>query len=381
MRFNKVMKRGNRKISRRHHRLKWPAIGIVVAVLLFGGILGLLHYAGNQSDTLARQEHASVSVHKKVVSEEEYSVSVLFMGDTLLARRVGPAIASGEDPFEHVRPILDNYDFRVANIESVIADPAVAHTPANKRFTFNAPLGVLQSIKSAPINLSVLANNHTGDFGRAAMLDMVQQFNKAELEQTGIGENIDAAFQPYITELALRSNSDKHPTLNIKVGFIAYNDFENQHSDAGVGRPGSAFYDEARLKKSIDDARSAGAEFVFAIPHWGTEYAFNSFNQRQQTTGRWLIDAGADAVIGGHPHVIQPTEIYNGKPIVYSIGNFIFPGMESVPNATRGQMIGFTIKKKVTLADGKITGDAQGVLGNPAYHYYNLNQKGYPVPE
>ncbi len=309
------------------------------------------------------------------------TAQIVFLGDTMLGRVVGPAILAGDDPFRHVRPILDTYDYRIANIESVIADPSVTTTPANKRYTFNAPLGVLDAIAGVPIDLSILANNHTGDYGRPAMLDMLSQFDLKGLHHTGLGRDIDAAFRPFVTELEMSSDQEDLPTAPVKIAVIAFNDFENVFSDARAGTPGSAFYDQVRLASSISTAKADGAELVFVVPHWGAEFRLDSFTARQQQIGRWLIDNGADAVVGGHPHVIQPTEIYQGKPIIYSLGNFVFSGMESIPHTGRGQMAGFEITMSAKFRGNKMISATDLQLSEPIYHFYNLDLNGYPIPE
>ncbi|MCA9348065.1 CapA family protein [Candidatus Saccharibacteria bacterium] len=365
----------------------WRLFGRFWWCLMIGAMLmGGLFYSLNRSWLGIGQtvwDTQTILVTDSLVERNiEYSASVVFLGDTMLGRVVGPAILGGEDPFEKMRPILDTYDLKVANIESVIADPAVATTPASKRYTFNAPLAVLDSLKSVPIDVNVLANNHTGDFGRLAMLDMLQNFDNAGLTHVGLGADIDTAFQPLLMDLKLQPiGVDDAPDVSAKLAIIAFNDFENSFSDAGVGLPGSAFFDKTKLQASIDNARSEGADFVFVVPHWGTEFVLNQHNTRQQELGHWLIDAGADAVIGGHPHVIQPTEVYNGKLIVYSLGNFVFSGMESIANTGRGQMVGLTIGTKIAYREDEIVQSGDLEMSEPAYHFYNLDMAGYPIPE
>ena len=122
--------------GQRQHR--WLLIGFVASVLLLFGA-GATYYMLRQEQSKNRT--AETPEQPELTQDVVYTADIVFLGDTMLARTVGPAILRGEDPFAHVRPILDAYDIRVANIESVIADPSVATTPANKRYIFNAPLG------------------------------------------------------------------------------------------------------------------------------------------------------------------------------------------------------------------------------------------------
>jgi poly-gamma-glutamate synthesis protein (capsule biosynthesis protein) len=115
---------------------------------------------------------------------------------------------------------------------------------------------------------------------------------------------------------------------------LGYNEFFPRSFEADVDRPGSAWSDDEQVVADIKAARQIHQAYV-VIPfmHWGVEdepYA----TTRQQRLARLMIDAGADAVVGSHPHVTQNTEFYKGRPIVYSLGNFVFDGYTSLENTT-----------------------------------------------
>jgi poly-gamma-glutamate synthesis protein (capsule biosynthesis protein) len=97
--------------------------------------------------------------------------------------------------------------------------------------------------------------------------------------------------------------------------------------------PGVAWLDEDQAGLDIAKAKADGADVVIVIPHWGVEHEPRA-NSRQRRISRVLLDQGANAVIGGHPHVVQDYEIYKGKPIVYSLGNFVFDGFKDEDNVT-----------------------------------------------
>lgn len=91
--------------------------------------------------------------------------------------------------------------------------------------------------------------------------------------------------------------------------------------------------DEDQVALDISQAKTDGADIVVVLPHWGVEHDLVA-NLRQRRLARFIIDAGADAVLGGHPHVVQDHEVYKGKPIVYSLVNFVFDGFEDADNLT-----------------------------------------------
>ena len=285
------------------------------------------------------------------------------MGDIMLARGIGNSIENGDNPFMYVQEKLNHFDVRVANLETTVAKPSIG-APVNKPYTFNSPLGALNSLKMARLDMLSLANNHTGDFGRLATSDTIQQLKNAELNSVGAGDNLEQAFRPQIIE-----------KNGISIGFIAVNDIELAHTKVGPQASGSAYFDRDLIRSSIENAKQQGADFVVVIPHWGVEYSDVQSN-RQQEWGRFMIDVGADLVVGSHPHVVQPTEDYKGKQIVYSLGNFIFDGMSGP--ALSGQMVSVVINKNTSKVGTKA--EKEEVVISPVESIqYNIDNMGFPV--
>lgn len=305
---------------------------VLVALLLFAESVALQHYYMLNFDLSASA--VDVPYLEKLQSvrdiEKSTSIKLIFVGDVMLARGIGSAIDAGQDPFQYVLPIFDEHDIQIANVETTIADPKFT-TASVKPYTFNAPLTSLQTLKRAGIDVSSLANNHTGDFGREATIDTIAQFKSAGLTSVGAGRNVSEAFAPKFVE-----------ENGIKIAFIAVNDIELNHTKVSPTQAGSAYLDIDLITQSIADARSNGADAVVILPHWGVEYS-TAESEDQRQWGRFMIDAGADLVIGSHPHVVQPTEQYNGGQIVYSLGNFIFDGMSG--EALEGQMVSVELTK------------------------------------
>lgn len=343
----------------------WRTSRIVVALLVLFEISALQHfYYQNQQVSAIEPDIALLKKLKtERVPDATHTASLVFMGDIMLARGIGSSIDKGINPFAGVQEKLDEFDMRIANLETTLANPNIG-SPASKPYTFNSSISALDTLKNARLDVASLANNHTGDFGRLATSDTVTQFKNAGLNTVGAGDNIEQAFKPLLIE-----------KNGISFGFIAVNDIELAHTKVGMQTPGSAYFDRDLIKNSIDSAKLAGADFIVVIPHWGVEYS-NIQSSRQQEWGRFMIDAGADLVVGSHPHVIQPSETYNGKQIVYSLGNFIFDGMSG--EALNGQMISVEVQKSV-VKTGTNNEKKQIIIKPVSSIPYKINSNGFPI--
>ncbi|MBX9937579.1 MAG: CapA family protein [Burkholderiaceae bacterium] len=236
------------------------------------------------------------------------SFSLVFAGDTTLDDAAGALIARGGDPLAHVASLFANADLRVANLECVVATTGEA---GDKNYTFRAHPQVLPVLRRH-LDGVTLANNHSGDYGRAAFAEMLGLLKAANLAQTGGGHNLSEAHTPWLVERA-----------GLRVALLSYNEFMPRSFEADYDAPGIAWSEDEQVLADIQRARQQHrADLVLVFMHWGWENELTA-NGRQRQLARWLIDAGADAIIGGHPHVTQDIELYQGKPIIYSVGNFV----------------------------------------------------------
>lgn len=246
-------------------------------------------------------------------------VSMVFVGDLMLADFPGQLIKKGHNPFKPFASILNKSDIRIGNLECVISTMGTAE---DKPFTFRAHPRVLKLLKKHFDAVS-LANNHTGDFGHAAFAQMLGFLTQAKMPFFGGGRDLQQAHQPLLFQ-----------RKGITIAVLGYNEFFPRSFEADADRPGSAWSDDEQVVADIKAAREVHhADVVIPFMHWGVEdepYA----TTRQQRLARLMIDAGADAVVGSHPHVTQNTEFYKGRPIVYSLGNFVFDGYTSLENTT-----------------------------------------------
>ena len=257
------------------------------------------------------------------------TVRLAFVGDVMLADGPGRVIASGRDPFAQVAERLRQADVRIGNLECVIARGGRALV---KPWTFRAHPRVLPVLKRH-LDVVSVANNHVGDFGREAFTEMLGHLDASGIPRVGGGRNLAEAHRPLVVE--------KH---GLRIALLAYDEFFPRSFEAGPDRPGSAWSDDEQVADDIRRARTEHrADLVIPFMHWGSE-GEPVANARQRQLARLMIDAGADAVVGAHPHVVQDAEVYRGKPVVYSLGNFVFDGFDSLDQRT-GWMLFLTVDR------------------------------------
>jgi poly-gamma-glutamate synthesis protein (capsule biosynthesis protein) len=247
-------------------------------------------------------------------------VDIVFVGDVMVAEVPGRIISGGEDPFAPFAELLQKHDLRIGNLECVVATGGTAET---KPFTFRADPGVLPVLKRHFDAMSV-ANNHSGDFGKQAFAEELALMREAGLPYFGGGGDATEAHAP----LMLERNG-------LRIALLGYVEFKPRSFEAGAHLPGVAWSGEDdQVIEDIAAARRVHhADIVIPVMHWGWEEEPNP-SPRLREFARRMIDAGADMVVGGHPHVTQGAEMYKGKPIVYSLGNFLFNSFDTEATTT-----------------------------------------------
>ena len=240
--------------------------------------------------------------------EKPGMVTLVFAGDIVLDDVAGAMIARGQDPFAAFGPYFRKADIRIGNLECVVATTGSA---GDKNFTFRAHPRTLPVLRRH-FDALALANNHSGDYGREAFAEMLGLLPAAGLQYFGGGRNLQEAHTPLILE-----------RRGLRIALLGYNEFMPRSFEADADAPGIAWSEDEQVEADIRAARTVHrADLVIPVMHWGWENEPVA-NARQRQLARRMVDAGADAVIGGHPHVTQDTEQYRGKPIVYSVGNFV----------------------------------------------------------
>lgn len=234
-------------------------------------------------------------------------------GDVIGDRQVGTFIDSngGEAVFAGVSEYLSDAHVTFVNLESPLSDKGSRNT--EKDVTFRGRPALVRGLASAGVDVVSLANNHALDWGSGALLDTIDRLSSAGVAVTGAGRDLEAARTPAVLN-----------TTAGTVAVLAFSDILPAGFSAGAERAGvnPVRPDRQRL---LDDIAAASdrADYVLVSFHWGMEYEGYA-GQVQRALAHDAVDAGADLVIGHHPHVLQGLEVYKDKLIAYSLGDFVF---------------------------------------------------------
>jgi hypothetical protein len=273
---------------------------VLVAVAIGAGLLascrgGLRAAAGHSPDGRPRRA----------------SVSLLFLGDINMGRTLGRRLRAGETdyPFARIRDVVSEADFACASLEVQVSDlPGTVGEPNS--LTYCAPAVAARVMKDAGFDAVWSANNHMWDYGKAPLLDTIANLDAVGLPHTGIGEDLDEAYRPVVAEVG-----------GWRVATLSVTSIFNSEFTGAPARM-IAWADLDRTRAAIERVRPS-VDYVVVNHHGGVEYSEGPTHAITEFD-RACIDAGADAVVGSHPHVFQGGEWWHGKPILYSVGNLVF---------------------------------------------------------
>ena len=253
------------------------------------------------------------------LTPELLDITLCFAGDVSLADDAVTTAQwekNGRDLSKCISPellrIMQEADLTCVNNEFTFSERG--KPMAGKAYTFRAKPERVSLLQEMGVDLALLANNHVFDYGKESLLDTLATLEGAGIAYFGAGHNLEEAMAPYYIELD-----------GITVAFVAASRAEKNKMtpQATETEPGILrCYDTELFLKTIREA-DANADYVVACVHWGTEYS-TVLEEVQVTTGKQYLDAGADAIIGSHSHCLQGMEFYDGKPVIYSLGNFWF---------------------------------------------------------
>lgn len=257
---------------------------------------------------------AAVAHEKSGIAQPEPTAetfTIFLAGDVLPGKRLskrikkyGPAY-----PFANLKERMESCDLAFANLESAISTRG--EPVWMKKHLLRASPEDGKSLAFSGLDLVSLANNHAMDFGEPAFLDTLDELSNMHISVVGGGRNQKEASAPW--EIALGS---------APVAFLAYSVWTSPLIEAGQDRAGINPFVQETAEKQIRDLKSRGRVVIVSM-HWGQEHTPIPTAQ-QVRMAHGLIDAGADAVAGHHPHCPQSVEVYRGKPVFYSLGNFVF---------------------------------------------------------
>ena len=244
-------------------------------------------------------------------------VTIAITGDVMLGRSVNQQLLASSDrfPFNNTADYLKSFDLTVGNLECVVS--TLGQPEPGKEFTFEADPKAFARIQAAGFDIMSVANNHSGDYGKAAFMDMLGALPAYGVTPLGGGATLAAAHRPVIRKMR-----------SATVGFLAYCEIGPETFAATTTSPGHAWLEPDLVRADVAATRPQ-VDFLIVFTHWGIEYQPQE-DADQQAMARVAIDAGADLVVGAHPHIIQPNDSYKGKPIIYSLGNFVFDEMYGV---------------------------------------------------
>ncbi|MBW2702755.1 MAG: CapA family protein, partial [Deltaproteobacteria bacterium] len=234
-------------------------------------------------------------------------------------------------------PVLKDEDIVFANLETPIAPKSGGKSVP---FFFNAPVGMLESLKALGVRVVSFANNHVYDQKRKGFIETLKHLDASGLAYVGAGNTCAEARRARILEVK-----------GIKLAFLGASDLFNQRMNRGAKDPCAAEFDEKQVLEDAAAARKDGAELVILSLHWSREYVTAPSGKEVQLAHR-LIEGGVDVLLGHHPHVLRPVEVHKASDgrvgiIAYSLGNF-------VSNQSRYYVHGLQPSKMGNTRDGVI---------------------------
>ncbi|MEK7637996.1 MAG: CapA family protein [Patescibacteria group bacterium] len=238
-------------------------------------------------------------------------VMLLFAGDIMLSRSVGDSMNAKRDwlwPFSRIASVTASADLAFANLETTVSTRGAKNGCG---FCFRADPKAVVGLVNAGFDVLSVANNHIWDFGPQAFTDTLGYLAVNDISAVGGGRNAAEARLPVVRTVR-----------GARIAYLAYTDLLPASAGALASHSGANIWDEQRMKEDVARARTM-ADVVVVSVHSGTEYEL-LHNAVQGRMYHAIIDAGADLVVGTHPHVVQDVERYGGKWIAYSLGNFVF---------------------------------------------------------
>jgi poly-gamma-glutamate synthesis protein (capsule biosynthesis protein) len=263
------------------------------------------------------------------VRDHPDAVTVAVTGDLMLVRNV-PDPEAALAPFT---PLLRRADLAVGNLESTLS----TNGAPTQDDAFGGSPALVPLLRRAGFDALSLANNHTGDYGPAALVETVEALEAGPVAGFSAGATLREASRPVVLEAG-----------GTRFAFVGFNAIGE--TPAATGRsPGALSVrmpprtgplvqaDLDRVTRVVERAART-ADAVVVLPHWGTQYTHTP-EPVQRQVARVLVDAGADLVVGGHPHWVQGIDAVDGVPVLHSLGNFVFDMYWEPPDVREGVVL------------------------------------------
>lgn len=270
-----------------------------------------INYTGSPSSTVTIENNPPAEIPARLFA----------IGDIMLGRTVETIFKGGINPFEKMNSIFSNYDLVLGNFEGPIPLRHIQTPPGSTTFSFISETAVM--LKQNHIGAVSLANNHTLDYGDASFLNTQQVLSQAGVQSFGHPRETSGA---YVLTKEINGK---------RIALIGLNDV----------------YLVLSKQSAVDLIKETAKDpdlFVIVVAHWGDEYVLKN-NRRQEELAHAFIDAGANLIIGAHPHVVENIEYYKHSLIFYSLGNFIFD--QYAKNTREGLTVGMELlEHEITFA-------------------------------
>ncbi|MCL2882355.1 MAG: CapA family protein [Coriobacteriia bacterium] len=279
------------------------------------------------------------------------TVSVAAVGDICFMDSNHNSLGSAESLLASMKTQLSAADLTVGNLEVALTNGGSSQ---DKTYTFRAPLSNAGGMAAAGIDVVSVANNHALDYGRSQLPAELDALHQAGLTVAGGGLNKKQAWSPQTVN---RNGA--------RIGVLAFSEITPAEFAATETQPGVAYtQDSTAITAAVAAAKASKKyDYLIVVMHWGVEGDYQD-NKRQINEAHALIDAGADAIIGSHPHRLQGVEYYKNGLIAYSLGNFVFG--TSALESRQTMLLNFQLTDK----------GVQAVTALPTY----IMKSGKPVP-
>lgn len=384
---------------RRIRRIKALAILAALLIILIVALVAIGKFIAGLFNNDEKEEKkaktaTSLSIEGENTSVEEATATLLATGDIIMHKpflESSMYLSNGtydyNSIFKYVKEDFEAADFVTTTIEGSLVDSDYYGYP-----TFRTPAELAGALKNNSVDMALLANNHIYDNGDSGLQTTISHIEENGLLYTGIRKNTDE--KPYTIQ----------DINGIKIGMINYvyeterNGYAKSINGIGVSDEAAplinsfnsgdldAFYTE--IDGYLKEMREAGAEFTIAYMHWGVEYDTEGTSEQREMAQK-LCDMGLDALIGSHPHVIQPVDLLtsedgsNEMVVAYAIGNQVSNQrteyMEGLTygHSEDGYMVSLTIKRNT---DGVVTVDKADFTPIWLYHSSNGGGEYYVLP-
>ncbi len=322
-------------------KVKYKIILIILLVILLGVLLVALDSPYlHMAQKVAKGDTNDILDIAPAIEKGNLSFTVT--GDVMFGRKMPGVLSLDSSPYRYVENVTGDTDILLVNTENPFTtsgNPVKPDVPlkANPKYIplLNGTTGMV---------ISANANNHVFDYGIEGMRSSIENLDSYGIAHIGAGENKQEATKPITIE------KEGH-----KITIFNYMDSENfqEYSQAvmpkaGDDTPGYSAWDDTESPNQIRQAKENGSDIIIVYMHYGNEYS-RSPNSNQKKISHLAIDAGASAVVGSHAHVTQGIEVYNGKPIFYNLGNFMFD--QSNPNTHTAYFVDFDVRNENVTAN------------------------------